>query len=737
MKAKKTTLYQSPIAHRIFVLFLISSALPLCLLIFLIWVVATGETFHYVFNYFAHIKIRLLLLMLAYVGILLFLCIKQIRYVLIPLQKLRAVTREIANQNFNTKVFIRTNDEFEELAHSFNRMSNRLGKQFNTLETMARIDRLILSTLDIDSIVETILVRMKHIISCDTATIMILNEKMHQEARFYFRKDPLSTRISYTEVEFTAEDKDLLLNNPDYVLIESNGLSPRFLQPIRLEYLAFLLLPIFIQGHLNAVIALGYRSIPKHTSDDINNARDLAHRVAVALSNAAWEHKLYHQAHHDNLTNLPNRLLFQDRLKQALTRSARDSTLVALLFIDLDRFKSVNDSLGHETGDLLLIEVANRLRKQVRNIDTVSRLGGDEFTIIIPDLHNSEDYKADISAIVKKILTAINAPYNIKGQELNFTCSVGVSLFPKDADNFLDLLRNADSAMFFAKTKGKNNHQFYAENINAEAKSMLVLENQLHHAVEKGEFKLFYQPIINLKTGRVVSAEALIRWQHPEKGMLYPSEFITLAEENGLILTIGEWVLRTACHTLKKWHLQGFIELKMSANLSVLQFADDKITKLVEEILKEAKLAPQFLELEITESTLMLNLEQAFNTLEKFKQMGVSIALDDFGTGYSSLNYLKKLPVDALKIDQSFIRDLVNSNDNKAIVSAILTLSRHLDITVIAEGVETEEELNFLKEAECNEAQGYIYSPPLSEEQFIAFMQTFNSSLKNIESETT
>jgi len=430
------------------------------------------------------------------------------------------------------------------------------------------------------------------------------------------------------------------------------------------------------------------------------------------------EEQVKHLAFHDPLTNLPNRLLFNDRLTLAVAQAHRHNQKLAVLFLDLDRFKVINDSLGHSVGDELLRQVAERIQEHVREGDTVARLGGDEFTLLVPGINAEED----AAKIAKKICDAIHAPFWIDGRELFVTTSLGVSVYPSDGHDAETLVRNADSAMYRAKEQGRDNYQLYTPAMNAKAVERLSLESRLRQAVANDELELHFQPFIDLKTAEVLGAEALLRWRHPELGMIAPGEFIPIAELSGLIVPIGEWVLRTACAEARKWHEKGFPQLTVSVNLSSRQFQQTDLVSQVTSALAESGLEADKLDLEITESNAMQNAEHSINTLWGLKKQGVRISMDDFGTGYSSLNYLKRFPIDRIKLDQSFVRDLPGDKDDAAIAMAVIAMGRSLELVVIAEGVETEEQLAFLKDRQCDQLQGFLFSRPLTPEAFENFL---------------
>ncbi len=425
--------------------------------------------------------------------------------------------------------------------------------------------------------------------------------------------------------------------------------------------------------------------------------------------------QLTHQAHYDFLTNLPNRVLFKDRLNLELSHAHRNKALLAVMFLDLDRFKLVNDTLGHAMGDQLLKGVAKRLSDCLRESDTVSRLGGDEFTILLPGL----SYKEDAAKVAQKIINALQQPWLLGGHEFHITTSIGIALYPNDGEDADTLLKHADTAMYRAKEQGGNDYQLYTPAMNAIILERLDLENSLRHAVKNKEFVVFYQPQVNTNTGQITGMEALVRWQHPYRGLISPNEFIPVAEETGLIVPIGEWVLRTACAQIKAWQETGFPPMRVTVNLSARQFLQQKnLVAIVAQILQETGLDPRWLELEITESIAMQDVEFTITMLYELRRMGIQIAIDDFGTGYSSLNYLKRFPINTLKIDRSFVCDIGINQDNTAIVSTIINLGQNMGLNVIAEGVEAEEQLVFLKKRDCIEMQGYLFSKPVPAEEF-------------------
>lgn len=434
---------------------------------------------------------------------------------------------------------------------------------------------------------------------------------------------------------------------------------------------------------------------------DVTESREITARIA-------------HQATHDVLTGLPNRLLAWDRLEHAIAIARRDDSCVGILFLDLDRFKNVNDSLGHAHGDELLKQVANRLTASTRAADTVSRQGGDEFMVIIPKANR----RALFADVAEKILCAVDAPYFIEGHELRVTFSIGISVFPHDGSDAHVLIKNADAAMYAAKSNGRNNFQFYSPEMNRKAIAHLSLESELRRAIERQEFAVHYQPKISTTDTRLIGAEALIRWNHPERGMVPPGQFIAIAEESGLIKPIGLWIMEEVCRQNQEWLRKGLACVPIAVNLSAIQFRDKSLVNILKKVLDDSGLSPDLLEFELTESSLMQDSDSVVEALNKLKEIGTRLSIDDFGTGYSSLSYLKRFPIDTLKIDQAFVRDVPYDKDGAAIVEAIINMGHSLDLSVIAEGVETVEQLNFLKARRCNEIQGNYYSKPIPAAEF-------------------
>ncbi len=447
-----------------------------------------------------------------------------------------------------------------------------------------------------------------------------------------------------------------------------------------------------------------------------NDHAQVTHYVGVFSDISAMkesESKLDHLAHHDPLTGLPNRLLLNARMEHSLARAHRANAMLAVLFLDLDHFKNINDTLGHPIGDLLLQETAQRLSNCVREQDTVTRLGGDEFTVLLEDLEDSRF----ASTVAQKIIAALAEKFMLQGHEVFVTCSVGISIFPTDGNDITTLFKNADSALYRAKEQGRNNYQYYTEELTTRAMERLAMENSLRHALQRDELVLHYQPQVDLYNGNIIGMEALVRWQHPDIGLISPNAFIPLAEETGLIIPIGEWVLRTACAQLKAWIDEGMPKIRVGVNLSSRQFNQNNLDEVVAAILRETGLPPDCLELELTERMIMQDAESTVTIMHKLRALGVQFSIDDFGTGYSSLSYLKRFPIDRIKIDQSFVREITSNPEDAAVSQAIISLSHSLNIKTVAEGVETAEQQEFLRSRQCDEIQGFHFSRPVPQQE--------------------
>lgn len=664
------------------------------------------------------------------VVIILILSTRLIAKYLTPLERLKVATQRLAGGDFGCRVLIESGDEFQALGESFNDMARRLQGHFDMLSTMAEIDRNILSALNADDIVETALSRLPGILSCDLISIARFDPATGHVLDIRTQGGGPGTMAGATAL---AREDVLGLIASGTQRIDAGDQRPPFLQALGLSAdWRFLIVPVLVQGSLVSSVSLGYK-IPRDIPADVPAmARSMGDRIAVALSNAAWEEKLYRQAHYDHLTGLPNRLVLMDRVVQEMARAKGNDTQFGVLFIDLDRFKNINDSLGHAAGDELILQVAGILRACVRETDVVVRIGGDEFAITVTDLDMDESVVATVCSIAEKIMSSLKQTLIVAGQPITCTASLGIAMYPGDAETVGDLLKNADAALYHAKSEGRANFKFYSRELNAAALENIALEHELRGAIAKGELEVFYQPKIDLN-GRIVGAEALVRWRHREKGMISPAKFIPLAEQSGLIVDIGDWVLWQTCRWVADCQAKGLPAFRVSVNLSALEFKRSELVGRVAEILADTAVDPCLIELELTESVAIFDSRTCISRMNDLKRMGVTLAMDDFGTGFSSLSYLKDLPLDVLKIDQSFVRQLESNVSSQAIIRAILSLAQGLGLEVVAEGVENETQLNFLKQYECGIFQGFLFSRPIPAEEFVQLLETdpFRKSASN------
>ena len=528
-----------------------------------------------------------------------------------------------------------------------------------------------------------------------------------------FNKDGLIREVNLTGAGLLGEDRRHLINKPFSVFVikdDRDAFGAHLRETLKSETRQ--IREIRIRRKDGSVLSVQLQSIAAEGPEgDFTSCRTAAIDIT---ERKRMEEATRHQAHHDALTNLPNRLLFLNILSIELAKAQRGKKKFAVLFLDLDRFKEINDTLGHDVGDQLLKEVAERLRRSVRASDTVSRRGGDEFNILLTEIPQA----ADIITIAKKVVDSFGKPYVIGGNEFNMSTSVGISIYPEDGGTIEELFKNADIAMYHAKEQGGNSYQFYNATLNIRSIERMRLENLLRQALDRAELAVCYQPRLTIDTRQMVGAEALVRWRHPELGMLDPGRFIPIAEEIGFITSIDDWVLKTACAQFKEWQSEGLPHLSVTVNLSARQLKKSDLVERIAGILRETGFDPLHLDVEISESVAMRNLEQAIPNMIRLTEMGVGISIDNFGTGYSSLNYLKKLPVQKLKIDKSFIQDIATGPADKAIISAVAAMAREMKLKVVAVGVETEEQLVFLKSIGCQEVQGFLFSKPLPAEEF-------------------
>jgi diguanylate cyclase (GGDEF)-like protein len=655
--------------------------------------------------------------------IAIYLSIRFIVKYLKPLQQLKTATLKVAAGDFTHEVKISSQDEFEELGDSFNQMTQRLRSQFDIQAAMAEIDRSILSAHNAETIVDTALTRLPDVLACDLIIIARFNAAAGILHDIQTRKAGKEILLMPGTFQLPADEFAALEKNQNGVLETGiDSWTDYCLTNLRLPgSWCFAHVPVQFAGQLVSVISVGYCKPDQITQEIKTSARNFGDRIAVALSNAAWEEKLYHQAHFDALTGLPNRLVLNDRLEQELGRSKWDGTQLAVLFIDLDRFKNINDSLGHAAGDELLVQVATILAACIRFKDIVVRLGGDEFVVLLTDLPEAQNPASLVGSIADSILTALDQSLVAGGYPVTIDASIGIAMYPEDAKNAADLLKNADAAMYHAKDEGRGNFQFYSRDLNLAALENIRLEHDLRRAIDNQELRVFYQPKVDL-TGKIVGAEALIRWQHKELGMVSPAKFIPLAEQSGLIVEIGAWVLEQVCLWVKANCALQFSALRVSVNLSALEFKHPNLVDRINDILVKTGVDPAMIELELTESVAVHDVAKCVARMEDLKALGLKLSLDDFGTGFSSLSYLKNLPLDLIKIDQTFVRYLENEADSQAIVQSILALAKGLNKDIVAEGVENIAQFDLLKGYGCGVFQGFYFSRPVCADDFLSML---------------
>ena len=645
----------------------------------------------------------------------------QIRRNLVPLAELQKGTRRIATQNFDIQLDVESGDEFEELARSFNTMAKRLGQQFRLTTTKAEIDRSVLAAMDLTTIVDRVLALVPKILPCEGLSLTVVDPSKGSVAETY-RKTSFSRLPSGRElVELTAEELDQLETDSDIILIKAAESIPSYLVPLHSEAVrSFVVLPLRFKHGLLGILAFALRDHPADGHEDLIQVRSIADQLAIALSNVRMIQQIHFLAYYDSLTGLPNRTFYRERLQQALKNAKRRESLVAVLFVDLDSFKRINDTLGHGQGDELLRAVAGRMLECVKEggggsaefgVD-VARLGGDEFTVMLTDIGDAQ--KA--AQLARRILSAISRPFMLASQEVCLTASIGITIYPLDGEDVESLLKNADVAMYEAKDGGRNDFRFYRKSMNEEALRYMAIESKLRKALERDELLIHYQPIIGVREGSIVGVEALLRWRDPELGLVPPEEFIGLAEENGLIVPIGEHVLRKACEQNFAWQSAGLPPLRVSVNVSGRQFRERSLVEIVQRALTDSGLSPEYLVIEITESVLIGSVKATTKLLQRLRELGVRLSIDDFGTGYSSLSYLKHFPADHLKIDRSFVRDIATHRDDAALASGIIGMGHSLGLKVIAEGVETDAQFELLRASGCDEVQGYLFGRPVPAE---------------------
>jgi len=655
--------------------------------------------------------------------IIAFLSTIQIRRYLTPLEELMRGIERITNGDFKNPVTVTTDDEFYQLAVSFNSMSSKISRQFEFLTTMSEIDQQILSNITIKDVIAILITQANKATQSDVIYIAMPDEQNDELLEIYSEDSHHIHGMSVT----TQLDQDgsvqTLMNKKVVVYNISDEKIPSYLESFTQKELSCLaLVPISHNNKVRAILIFGFKE-NKIAEETYYRIRELGDRFAIAIAKSTWEKQLYLQAHYDPLTLLPNRQLLNDRLEHTIKRAARENSSFSLMYLDLDKFKIINDSLGHSIGDKLLKLVSQRLKETLREEDTISRLGGDEFIILLTTKNKHEDIFTYVTPIAKKVLSAISQPYLIDNHEIHISTCIGIASYPGDGRDIESLMKNADAAMYHAKSEGRNTFQFYSDKLGVMAKQKLVMETKLHNALKNNEFELYYQPKVDSYTHKILGAEALLRWVHPIDGIIFPDEFISLVEDTGMIKQLGKWTINEACRQNKQWQSEGLPKIKMSVNLSPKQFQQEDLIELINNVLINTALDPVYLDLEIIESAAMYDTELTITILKQLKKLGLSISIDDYGTGYSTLVYIKQFSVDCLKIDKCFIDNLVNDSGDKAIVSSTITLAHDLGLTVVAEGVENVQQLKWLQDKGCDQIQGYYFNRPLPAHAFTQLLK--------------
>lgn len=660
--------------------------------------------------------------------IVLFSVTKLISRYLTPLSALQEATEKLVKGDFSHQVKVDSGDEFQTLADSFNNMTRHIQTQFDIQSTMGEIDRQILSVRDADEVVETAMTRLPETLGVDMMAIASVNPNSLVIEKLYLRVGLQPIQVVNKPSVLSDEDYQHLTSEQNRVFILASSELPAYSYIRRMmkeQEFYYLVVPVIVNEQLTAIVGFAYHQLSAISREVKSIARNFGDRIAVALSNAAWEEKLYNQAHYDGLTGLANRRVLNEYLKQAVARAKRDETTFCVLFIDLDRFKSINDSMGHAAGDNLLVEVAKRLEASCRETDLAVRVSGDEFVILLTEFDDKQASASISSHIAKKILTTLADPYQINGQTLHISASIGIAIFPDDGDSPDAILEHADAAMYHAKSAGRANFHFYQSAMTSKAVENLKLENDLRQALENDELVVYFQPKFN-SNKQIVSAEALVRWQHPTLGMVSPAKFIPIAEQTLLIIDIGRWVFKQCCDLIASLLERNQPAVPIAVNLSAVEFnRDDLITHLAE-TLERSQIPSRFIELELTESVAIANKALCIEKMNALRDLGMTVAMDDFGTGFSSLSYLQDLPLNTLKIDQQFVKNIDDGPSSQAIINAVISLAKGLSMSIVAEGVETEEQFEFLRNKECDYYQGYLLSKPLPEADFIAKLESLS-----------
>ena len=651
------------------------------------------------------------------------LAMSQIRRQMQPLEALMDASARVGRGDFDTRVNSTHQNEFTDLSRVFNRMAASLRRKFGLLETLATLDRAVLSNADKPYIIQTAISSLPSAASCEDVGLLVPRRSSDGESgRLHYRLSSHGPEIMNTVVSFDAKTLSVLESKQPWLPCPQDLLDAEFVKPfVSCGLRSVWLLPVVVKGKSMATLMLCFQSTPEHLDDALQAGRSIADRLASAESNWLWEETLYRKVHFDALTGLPNRFLLRDRVEQAVAGAERDGRSFAFLLLDLNRFREINDSLGHATGDAILIEIGARLVSLTRQIDTVARLGGDEFVILLTDLDRGYEYSV-VSRIAENLLAEVAKPISLEERELDVGATIGISIYPVASGRFEDLLKGAEAAMYEAKRLHSGSYRFHSIDIEQRARQRFERIQKLQRGLEREEFLLYFQPKVDTSSGRIVGAEALVRWRPLGEDIIPPGLFLPLVDEIGMTTDLGAWVLHTACRQLAEWDRLGFQLPTISVNVSHIQFLEGDLLSTVRSALGASGLTPDRLELEILEETAFDVSGTAGAKLDELRALGVGIALDDFGTGYSSLSYLVEIPAQVIKLDRAFVRRLAIDERQAGIVGTIITLVKGLDMQVVAEGVEDAEQSAVLARMGCDMIQGFLFSPPIPPDKFVTLL---------------
>ena len=663
---------------------------------------------------FRRVFIPAIVLVVVLVGVL---SLNVIGRSLVPLQNLTIAARQVAGGNLDSRVRVRTGDEFEWLAEAFNNMADRIGHQISALEAMSGIDRMILTGTKLEEVSEDVVAHLIGLTQCESAAVIARDVEAPEVGMMISLHDSV---VHHDRIELPGDVGHEWCQPRQVALDERRSTAAPYAERFNSfgqNYVV--LIPVVLNDDLKGVLLLGFSKQFDMTRNSLQRVIDLAGRFAVALASVEREDALYRQAHFDQLTGLPNRQLLKDRLTQYLATARVDNHSGAILFLDLDRFKEINDVFGHSVGDGVLSQASERIVSEVRERDTVARLGGDEFVVVLPNVRNNNI----VRATAERLLDKLSEAFTVSGTDHYLSASIGIAMFPDDGATVETLLKNADAAMYRAKDAGRGRFEFFNKRLNAESRRKIGIERDLRAAFYGGDLDVQYQPQFDITTGIISGAEALLRWTHAEQGPISPAEFIPLAEDSELIVDIGSWVIERACEDLFGILDKGLHPGPISINVSGRQLADSHFAKTVMEPIRKFGIHPGYIQLEVTETTVAQNRDKAIAILQSLREQGVRIAIDDFGTGYSSLSYLQQMPFDVIKIDKSFIDRIGSSVTSDNICRTIIKMAEQLGKKSIAEGVEEQSQLDFLRKSGCDLVQGFYYSTALPRDEFLKFIE--------------